>query len=392
MSAPVDFTFSPEQEALRQAVRDFLARETPSAWCRAMVDDEGGMTEDVWTKLADLGWLGLLVPERLGGTGLGLIDLVVVQEEMGKLPLPGPYFSSAVCATLAARHLGAEELLNELATGARTATLALEEAGSGDPVARTAVTATPLTPTDPDHGDWSLDGLKPIVLDGHHADVAIVIARTAEGLAAFSVDAPRATLVQALDVTRKVTRLALDKRVARRLGPPGDQTPLLARVRDDIAVALCAETVGACDRALEMATEYAKVRVQFDRPIATFQAIRHKIVDMLHQVELCRVGTHYAAWASEVNDPLREEAVAMAKGFVGEAANMITAENIQVHGGVGFTWDVDCHLLFRRVKQNDVLYGSQAWQRRRLADLVLGAPRNPPVIAAHEGPQRQPAG
>ena len=120
-----------------------------------------------------------------------------------------------------------------------------------------------------------------------------------------------------------------------------------------------------------MATDYAKDRVQFDRPIATFQAIRHKLVDMLHQLELARVATHYAAWASAVDDPQREAAAAIAKGFVGEAAAMITGENIQVHGGVGFTWDVDCHLLFRRVKANDVLFGRQAWQRQRLADLVI---------------------
>jgi alkylation response protein AidB-like acyl-CoA dehydrogenase len=125
-----------------------------------------------------------------------------------------------------------------------------------------------------------------------------------------------------------------------------------------------------------MATEYAKVRVQFDRPIATFQAIRHKIVDMLHQLELARVATHYAAWASDadgadVTPAAREAAAASAKGFVGEAAAMITGENIQVHGGVGFTWDVDAHLLFRRVKANDVLFGRQGWQRQRLADLVI---------------------
>ncbi len=122
-----------------------------------------------------------------------------------------------------------------------------------------------------------------------------------------------------------------------------------------------------------MAVEYAKQRVQFDRPIARFQAIKHKIVDMLHQLELARVGTHYAAWASDVDDPQRELAAAMSKGFVGEAAVIITEQNIQVHGGIGFTWDVDCHLLFRRVKQNDLLFGHQAWHRQRLADLVLAS-------------------
>jgi alkylation response protein AidB-like acyl-CoA dehydrogenase len=364
----VDFTFSPEQMALRSSVRDFLVRETPASYVRAMIDDEKGFTEDVWRQMADLGWLGLLVPEALGGSGLGLIDLVVVCEEMGKLPLPGPFFSSAVGATLAAARLGADDLLADFASGARRGTLALEELGSGDPISRTATTATPTS------DGWTLDGLKPVVLDGHTADVAIVVARPPDGsLATFVVDAPAAEAVPNLDVTRKLARLSLRATPARRIGPDGDQTALLARVTDDMAVALCAETVGACDRALEMAIEYSKVRVQFDRPIATFQAIKHKIVDMLHQVELCRVGTHYAAWTSEVDDAEREPAAAMAKGFVGEAANMITGENIQVHGGVGFTWDVDCHLLFRRVKANDVLFGAAGWQRQRLADLILGA-------------------
>jgi alkylation response protein AidB-like acyl-CoA dehydrogenase len=136
-------------------------------------------------------------------------------------------------------------------------------------------------------------------------------------------------------------------------------------------LALCAETVGATEAALNMAVDYAQVRVQFDRPIASFQVIRHKTVDMLHRLELARVGTHWAAWTSDTDDADRERAAAMAKSFVSEAAVFVTAENIQIHGGVGFTWDVDAHLHYRRVKQNDLLFGNQGWQRRRLADLVL---------------------
>jgi len=220
--------------------------------------------------------------------------------------------------------------------------------------------------------------VKPLVLDGHTADFAYVVARTEDDgrVATFAVDNPNGELVPTLDVTRKMARVTLDARAARHVGPSGDQSALLMRVIDDIAIVLCTESVGACDRALAMATEYAGHRVQFDRPIGSFQAIRHKIVDMLHQLELARVATHYAAWASDaegtdVNAAVREAAAASAKGIVGEAAAMITAENIQEHGGVGFTWDVDAHLLFRRVKANDVLFGRQSWQRQRLADLVL---------------------
>jgi alkylation response protein AidB-like acyl-CoA dehydrogenase len=362
----MDFDFSPEQHALRDTVRGFLSAEAPSSYVRAMIEDERGFTDELWSRVTELGWLGLLIPEEHGGAGLGLVDLVVVQEEMGRLPFPGPFLSSAVMATLAARRLGADELLSDLASGARRGTLALDELGAGDPLGRITTTAEAT-------GDgYVLDGHKPVVLDGHTADWAVVVARADDGLGAFLLDEPGAELVPALDVTRKVTRLVLEQRPVRRLGPAGDQTDLLRRVVDDITVALTAEAVGTCEAALALAVEYSKTRVQFDRPIATFQVIKHKIVDMLHQLELCRVGTHYAAWTSDVEDPQREAAAAMAKGFVGEAANFITAENIQVHGGVGFTWDVDCHLYYRRAKQNDLLFGYQGWQRQRLADLVVG--------------------
>ncbi len=362
----VDFTFSDEQEALRTVARSFLAAEAPPAYVRAMIDDDRGFTDEFWDRTVDLGWPGLLIPEAHGGAGLGLLEAVVLSEEMGALPLPGPWFSSAVCATLMALRLDDAGVLDDLAAGRLRATVALEEGGAGDPLDAISCAARP------DGDSWVLDGVKPLVLDGHTAEVAYVVARDGDGLAAFAVDRPEGELVPSLDVTRKTARLALDGRRARRVGPPGDQRALLARVVDDIGVALCAESVGACDRALAMATEYAKDRVQFDRPIATFQVIKHKIVDMLHQLELARVAAHFAAWASQVDDPQREAAAAQCKGFVAEAATMITGENIQVHGGMGFTWDIDCHLLFRRVKADDVLFGRQGWQRQRLADLVLG--------------------
>ena len=357
----MDFTFSPEQDALRDAVRGTLASEAPSAYVRRMIDDEAGVTPELWSKLADLGWLGLLIPEAHGGLGLGLVDAVVVQEEMGKLPFPGPYFSSAIFATVAALRLGATDLLASLADGSARGTVALEELGHGDPVERVRASAD---------GDV-LSGLKPAVLDGHAADWAIVAARTDEGLGSFLLEQPGGELVPSLDVTRKVARLDLAGRRARPVGPPGDHSTIWRRIADDAAVALCAETVGVCERALQLGVDYAKQRVQFGRPLASFQVIKHKAVDMLHATELSRVGTHYAAWTSDVDDPQRETAAAMAKGYVGEAAVFVTAEDIQIHGGVGFTWDADPHLFYRRAKANDVLLGQQAWQRQRLADLIL---------------------
>jgi alkylation response protein AidB-like acyl-CoA dehydrogenase len=368
----MDFTFSAEQEDLRAAVRAALTNEAGSAYVRRMIDDDRGVDEQLWRTFAELGWLGTLVPAEHGGLGLGLVDAVVVQEEMGRLPMPGPYFSSAILATLAATRLGADDLLADLASGAARGTVAVEEWGSGDPLDSVATTATRA-------GDgFVLDGLKPVVLDAHVADWVVVVARDTSSddgaLAGFLVEAGAATAarVPALDVTRATCRLELVATPARRLGPAGDQRATWRRILDDASIALCAETLGACEAAYAMAVEYATQRVQFDRPIGSFQVIRHKLVDMLHQLTLAQVGVHWAAWASDVDDPERAHAAAMCKAFVDEAAVFVTAENIQVHGGVGFTWDVDAHLYYRRVKQNDALLGAHDWQRGRLADLVLG--------------------
>ena len=361
----MDFTFSADQDALRDAARSFLTRETPGDYVRAMAEDERGFTDDVWDKLAALGWPGLLVPEASGGLGLGLVDMAVVMEEMGRLPFPGPFFSSAVFATLAATRLEESDLLAQLASGAIRGTVALEELGHGDPVDRVHARARRKG------ADWIVTGHKPVVLDGHTADWAIVVARTEDGLGSFLLEAPRGEPIPTMDPTRKAARLVLEERRAVPIGPRGDQTTTWRRVVDDAAIMLAAELIGASDAALELATEYAKARVQFDRPIASFQAIRHKAVDMLHRLELARVGTHYAAWASDVDDPGRVRAAAMAKGFVAEAAVFISAEDSQIHGGVGFTWDCDAHLYYKRAKMNDAMLGYQGWQRHRLADLVL---------------------
>jgi alkylation response protein AidB-like acyl-CoA dehydrogenase len=361
----LDFTFSEDQDALRDGVRSFLAAEASNEYVRATAEDERGFTDAFWEQVVALGWPGLLAPEVHGGLGLGLVDMVVVMEEMGRLPLPGPYFSSAVLATLAARRIGADDLLPGLASGALRGTIALEEQGHGSPVDRIRTRARRKGAT------WVLTGVKPLVLDGHTADWVLVAARTEEGIGSFLIHAPGCEVVPTLDPTRKAVRLELHETSAEPVGYRGDHTAAWRRVADDGAAMLCAELVGTCDAALALAVEYAKVRVQFDRPIASFQAIRHKAVDMLHRVELARVGTHYAAWASDVDDPARESAVAMAKGYVGEAAVFVTGEDIQVHGGVGFTWDCDAHFFFKRAKQNDVMLGYQGWQRQRVADFVL---------------------
>lgn len=362
----MDFTFSAEQDELRLTLRSFLVERAPRAYVAAMENDEIGVTSEVWGQLVEMGLSSLLVPESSGGAGAGLIDAVVVMEEMGRVPFPGPYFSSAVLATVAARRLGLDDLLASLASGATRGTVALEEAGGGDPISRIRSRAVRKA------GRWRLSGLKPVVLDGHSADWALVVARTEHGIGTFRVESPRGEVVPALDIGRKVTRLVLEGREAEPVGPPGDQSSIWRRVIDDANVAACAELVGAMEGANDRAVQYAKDRVQFGRPIATFQAIKHKAADMLHRLELARVGTHYAAWASDADDVAREEAAAMAKAYVAEAAVFVTGECIQIHGGVGFTWDCDAHRWYRKAKQTDLLLGYQGFQRGRVAELVLG--------------------
>jgi alkylation response protein AidB-like acyl-CoA dehydrogenase len=361
----VDFTFSPEQGALRDAVQAFLRAEAPNDYVRRMAEhDDAGITPELWRRIVDLGWTGLLVPERLGGLGLGLVDAVVVQEEMGRAVFPGPYFSSAIVATLAARALGLDDRLVGLSAGTERGTVALDEAGHGDPIERVRVRASGRG------SRHKLDGVKPIVMDGGSADWVLVPARTREGLQTFLLEnaGEHAQLVPSLDITRKFARFEFAQARALLVGPPGDHARLWRRVADDVAVLLAAELIGVAEAANALALDYAQAREVFGKPLSKFQVTRHKAVDMLREIEIARVAVHYAAWASVVDAPDREIAAAMAKAQAASAANYVTAECIQIHGGVGYTWENDAHIFLRRAKVDDLLMGAQGWQRERVAD------------------------
>jgi alkylation response protein AidB-like acyl-CoA dehydrogenase len=361
----VDFDFDEDQQAFRESVATVLSRQFDRDRIHALLDDERGFSDDFWALAADLGWTALLVPEEHGGLGQGLVDAVVLMEEAGRLPLPGPLFSSAVLATVAARRLGADDLLPGLADGSRRGTVAITEGSATDPLTDIRTTA------EPDGDGWRLHGLKTFVLDGHTADWIVVAATTPEGLGAFLIEDHGATHVPGLDPTRKVAQLALDGTRARRLGP-ADATDVLQRIVDDAAVGLCAELVGGMERTLDLAVRYSNDRVQFGRPIGAFQAIRHMAAEMLQKLELARVGTHYAAWTSDGDADDRVQSVALAKSWAAEAAVAVTGESIQIHGAVGFTWQSDPHLFYKRAKVNDLLLGPQGWQRQRVADAVIG--------------------
>jgi alkylation response protein AidB-like acyl-CoA dehydrogenase len=363
----MEFTFSPDQEALRASVRAFLAAECPMTFVREHLETTTACSPELWARLVELGWPALLVPTDRGGLGLGITDLVVVMEELGRALFPGPFVSSAVLATLAARALGLDDRLDALASGTERGTIALDEAGVGDPVERIRVRASGRGTR------YRLDGVKPMVLDGLTADWVLVAARGSEGLQTFLVEQPDAVFAPNLDLTRKFASITFVDTPATPVGPPGDHRDIWRRLRDDGAVALAAELVGSSEAANALALDYAQAREVFGQPLSKYQVTRHKAVDLLRDIELARVGVHYAAWASDVDAPDRADAVAMAKSFAAEAANHIGAECIQIHGGVGYTWDCDAHLYLRRAKVSDLLLGGQGWQRERLADSYFAA-------------------
>src|SRR4029077_18012778 len=211
------------------------------------------------------------------------------------------------------------------------------------------------------------DGVKPMVPDGLSADWLLVPARTREGLQTFVVERPaNAEAVPSLDVTRKFARMAFDQTRATLVGPPGDHADIWRRVVDDAGVLIGAELIGVSEAANQTALDSAQAREVFGKPLSKFQVTRHKAVDMLREIELARVGVHYAAWAADVDVDDREIAAASAKAYAAHAANYVTAECIQVHGGVGYTWDCDAHLFLRRAKVDDLMLGNQGWQRERL--------------------------
>src|SRR5262245_5718499 len=238
----MDFTFSADQDQLRDAVRAFVAKEAPAEYVRRMAEhDDVGITPAVWQQVVDLGWTAVLVPEEHGGLGLGLVDAVVVQEEMGRAVFPGPYFSSAILATLAARALGLDDRLGALASGAERGTVALDEGGTGSPLERIRVRA------DGRGNRYRLDGVKPMVMDAASADWVLVLARTREGLRTFLVERPASEPTPSLDITRKFARIAFDGTRAEPVGPAGDQSPLWQRVLDDAAVLLARGVVGVAE-------------------------------------------------------------------------------------------------------------------------------------------------
>lgn len=366
----MDFEFTREHEELRQTVKRFLDNDATEAKVRSAMATEDGFDRAIWTKMAEqMGLQGLIIPEEHGGSGLGMVELAVVLEEMGAALLCAPYLSTAVLAPTALLRSGDSdacgEILSGVADGRTLATVAISEPGSGGDIAQMTTRATCERST------WRLSGVKTHVVDGHTADVLLVAARTDDGIALFRVDGVAdgvgRRLLPTLDLTRKLAEVTFAGARATRIGS-GDATSLLTDVGQIAAIALACEQVGGAQRVLDMAVDYAKTRLQFGRAIGSFQAIKHRCADMLVDVEFARSAAYHAAFcAAEGREEELPIAVAMAKSFCSDAYFRITNDNIQVHGGMGFTWEHPAHLYFKRAKSSAVLFGAPAAHREQLA-------------------------
>ena len=362
-----------EQEEFRGVVRRFLEEKSPTTEVRRLMETAEGHDSAIWRQLSeDLGLPALQIPEAYGGQGFGYVELCIVMEEAGRALLCAPLFSSVVLAANAilegASETQKKELLPGIASGEVIATVALAEADGRWSASGVATTA------EPDNGAFRLDGEKCYVLDGHSANLIVVVARAPgssgdDGISLFAVEGDAKGLVRepltTVDQTRKQSRLYFSGVRAELLGEAGAAAPAVARTLDLAAIALASENVGAAQKVLEDSVEYAKTRVQFGRPIGSFQAIKHKCADMLLDVELARSAASYAAAAADSDEV--PALASLAKAFSSDVFFRAARDSIQIHGGVGFTWEHDMHLYFKRAKSSEVFLGDPAYHRELLA-------------------------
>jgi alkylation response protein AidB-like acyl-CoA dehydrogenase len=369
----MQLVFDTQQEDLRRAVRRFLENEVPPATVRTLMETRDAHDPVIWRRMAEeLGLQGLLVPEEHGGSGAGFVELAVVAEEMGRAVLPGPFLSTAVLAVSAVLDAGddeaAKDLLPGIADGSTIATLAVTESGGRWELEATEATAQPSGQ------GWALTGVKDYVPDGALADLLLVVARTEAGLSLFAVDATVAGVTRTarptLDQTRPLARLELEGAPARLVGTDGAAGDTVARTLHKAAIALAVEQVGGAQAALDMAVVYAKQRVQFGRVIGSFQAVKHKAADVMLKVESARAAAYYGAWAVAAGSDEVPAVASLAKAYCSDAYFAAAAENIQIHGGIGFTWEHDAHLHLKRAEATRLWLGDPSWHRARLADAI----------------------
>ncbi|HLI78835.1 MAG TPA: acyl-CoA dehydrogenase family protein [Candidatus Binataceae bacterium] len=374
----MDFGFSEEQEMLRDAAKRFLADNCPTTYVRKMMAHETAHDKEFWKKLVDLGWPGLLIPEQYGGQGGSFLDMTVIAEEAGKALVPGPFFTAALLGAPLAIEGGTEEqkkdILPRMAKGEFIGTLALAEASGRFDAEGVQLKASKSG------NDYTITGEKFFVPDAHVANAMAVAVRTGgsgeKGITLLIVptNAPGVTITQlkTVDMTRRLCHVKFDNvKTSTLLGKEGEGWPILRRVLDIATAALSAEMVGTAQKALDMSVDYAKTRVQFGKPIGSFQAVKHKCVDMMVAVENARSLTYYACWTVDEKTPEAATSVPMAKAYASDMAKNVTSEAIQVHGGIGFTWEHDMHLFHRRALAGEANLGNAPVHRESVARALL---------------------
>lgn len=367
----MNFAFSEEQEELRRYARRWMGERMPLSRVRELMETVEGFDRSDWAAVAEMGWQSMAIPEEYGGAGFGLLELAVLMEEQGRGLFCGPFLSTVVASANALLIAGSEsqkaEYLPRIAAGELVVAFAVSESESRYDGEHMTASATRS-----DSG-WTLAGTKRFVVDGHTAGLLLVAAQTADGLGMFIVPADSEGVTRnrldTMDGTRPQAEIVLDSvTVSEDAHLPGSSAETLARINDIVATMLAVESVGGAHAALDMAVQYAKDRQQFSKPIGSFQAIKHMCADMLIDVESARAAAYYAAWCVATGHSEAATVVPLAKAHCTDAFFECAGSNIQVHGGIGFTWEHDSHLYFKRAKSSQVMYGSSDERRRQLAD------------------------
>ena len=351
----MEFDFTPEQYTMRDEARRFLDSQCPASHVREFIDDETGWSRGMWKQMADLGWMGLAIPEMHGGLGLGFDDLALLLGELGRVVAPVPFLAHVLAAYAITLHGSDEQKsrwLPALASGERVAALAADPSSFG---------SQPV-----DANDDTLTGQHSVVLDAPAADVFVVAACAGDRNRWYVVDeGVTVTPKHAFDGTRTVGSVSFDGAHGDALADVGIREVLAAA-----AAATCAEMVGTAQQILDLSVAYSKDRVQFGRPIGSFQAIKHKAAEMMTDLEAARSAAYYAAWVTAARSEEAQLAASVAKSFCSEALARLGGEGVQIHGGIAFTWEHDMHLYLRRIKSDEVLFGDEAYHRERIARLV----------------------
>jgi alkylation response protein AidB-like acyl-CoA dehydrogenase len=357
----MEFGLSESQDFLKNSAHKFFAGECPAAEMRRLMETDTAYDSSLWSKLTEQGYTGITFPEAYGGVGLGKVELMLLMEEAGRALLPGPFFSTVVLAGSVLEAAGnpahKEKYLAPICRGEVRATVALLEASASwnrDDVRLSAA-------------NGKLTGEKFFVSDAGVADFIVVVARNG----AFVVDSKARGLkispMSGMDLTRKLYKVEFSNTPAEPIGGTTD----LPRAFDIATAALAAELVGGMQRILDMTVEYAKTRKQFGKPIGMFQAVQHQCADMYLETESSRSAVYYAGWALEENSPDAATAVSIAKMYASDAARTVGNRSIQIHGGMGFTWENDLHLFYRRAKASETAFGDATFHRERIASMVI---------------------